>query len=237
MTASPLLCAPERKAELEARNALAQLEYLEYVVGRGQRAIRLSDVLQLQQLAVEGIYPCGGHFRDARFSVELPDSAHRPPPASMVEPHVLELLDAINSKTSFVTTRAAFALWRLNWIHAFPGGNGRTARAIAYLVLCIDMQMMLPGLPTMPALIAQQRDAYIDALRDVDHRALKTDGSVGALMNPDVLGPMDDYFTNIAVRQLLSAISANRKLPMKPFVTIFLRVATRAAEVWMRLKK
>lgn len=235
MRPSPLLCAAEKKAELEARNALQQLEYLEYLIARGQKAIHVSDVLQLQELAVQDIYPCGGNFRDARFEVNLPDSEHRPPPAALVEHHVRELLDVINAKDQFVTTRAAFALWRFNWIHPFPGGNGRTARAIAYLVLCIDMNMMLPGVPTMPALIALQRDGYIDALRAVDKRAVGIT-SLDVLMEPKIIGPMDSYLTAIATQQLLNAMTTTQRVP--PLLArILVRGVSRAVQYWFNRKK
>jgi Fic family protein len=43
--------------------------------------------------------------------------------------------------------RAAYALCRLNWIHPFAGGNGRTARAFSYLIICLDMQIIRPCHP------------------------------------------------------------------------------------------
>ncbi len=35
------------------------------------------------------------------------------------------------------TWLAAYALWRLNWIHPFIEGNGRTARAACYYLICM----------------------------------------------------------------------------------------------------
>jgi len=40
---------------------------------------------------------------------------------------------------------AAFSLWRINWIHPFANGNGRTARAFAYACLCIKAEHLLAG--------------------------------------------------------------------------------------------
>jgi Fic family protein len=34
---------------------------------------------------------------------------------------------------------AAFAMWRICWIHPFKDNNGRTARAFAYVCLCLKM--------------------------------------------------------------------------------------------------
>jgi len=59
-------------------------------------------------------------------------------------------------------------MWRLNWIHPFFGGNGRTARSIAYLVLCAGLGFRLPGAKTIPELIVEDRSPYYDALREAD---------------------------------------------------------------------
>ena len=29
----------------------------------------------------------------------------------------------------------AYLMWRVNWVHPFFGGNGRTSRAVAYMVM------------------------------------------------------------------------------------------------------
>ncbi|HET9282483.1 MAG TPA: Fic family protein [Candidatus Angelobacter sp.] len=52
---------------------------------------------------------------------------------------------------------AAYVIWRLNWIHPFADGNGRTSRALSYLVLCTRLGERLPGTVTIPDQnIAQQ---------------------------------------------------------------------------------
>ena len=63
---------------------------------------------------------------------------------------------------------AAYLMWRLNWIHPFFGGNGRTARAISYLVLCARLGFRLPGKVTIPDQIVNRRKDYIAALRSAD---------------------------------------------------------------------
>jgi hypothetical protein len=40
---------------------------------------------------------------------------------------------------------AAYVLWKMNWIHPFADGNGRTARAVSYVVLSIKLDSLLPG--------------------------------------------------------------------------------------------
>ncbi len=63
---------------------------------------------------------------------------------------------------------AALVLWRLNHIHPFINGNGRTARAACYFVLCVKAGGWLPGATILPELIRRDRAEYVDALRLVD---------------------------------------------------------------------
>jgi Fic family protein len=65
---------------------------------------------------------------------------------------------------------AAYVLWRLNYIHPFINGNGRTARAACYFVLCVKAKTWLPGAPILPELIKRERPTYVAALRDADRR-------------------------------------------------------------------
>jgi Fic family protein len=94
--------------------------------------------------------------------------------------------------------RASFALWRFNWIHPFSGGNGRTSRAVAYLILCIDVGSVLPGVPTVPALIYERRDEYLKALRAAD----ASERDTGVLD----LSEMDRFLGELVTRQLASAL-------------------------------
>jgi Fic family protein len=63
---------------------------------------------------------------------------------------------------------ASYLMWRINWIHPFFGGNGRTARAVSYLILCARLGFRLPGKKTIPDLIVENRDSYYGALRSAD---------------------------------------------------------------------
>jgi Fic family protein len=66
---------------------------------------------------------------------------------------------------------AAFVLWQLNRIHPFINGNGRTARAASYLVLCLKFKQWLPGTTILPELIRRDRDDYVAALKVADQTA------------------------------------------------------------------
>ena len=65
-------------------------------------------------------------------------------------------------------TLAAYVLWRLNYIHPFINGNGRTARAASYFVLCARVGEWLGGKVILPELLRDNRDRYIRALKEVD---------------------------------------------------------------------
>ena len=123
--AGPLLCDPGRKAELEARNGDDQLEYITDLVERGARELRESHVLTLQEIAIREIYPCGGRYRNATKDVFIQNSKHRLPEVAFVPSLVRDSVDWINRETGrSALERASYALWRLNWIHPFAGGNG-----------------------------------------------------------------------------------------------------------------
>jgi len=82
----------------------------------------------------------------------------------------------------------------VNWIHPFFGGNGRTARALSYLVLCARLGFRLPGSKTIPDLIVESREPYYVALRTAD--AAWTDGTLG-------LTEMESLMESLLADQLL----------------------------------
>lgn len=66
------------------------------------------------------------------------------------------------------TELAAYALWRLNWIHPFIEGNGRTARAACYYLICMRYGDLLPGKKIVPERIRENRGPYYQALATAD---------------------------------------------------------------------
>lgn len=168
---NPLICSPQEKPGIEAANCVEQLDYITYLVNRlHARRLRESQILELHRLCVQRLYPCGGRYRTALHEMEIRNSGHTPPRAASVRFLVSEMVDLVNADQweDDALERAAYALWRFNWIHPFAGGNGRTSRAIAYLVICMDWGVMLPGHETMPTILAERRDDYLDALQAAD---------------------------------------------------------------------
>jgi Fic family protein len=60
---------------------------------------------------------------------------------------------------------ATYVLWRINNIHPFINGNGRTARAACYFTLCVAVGGSLSGTKILPELIRDNRQEYCDALQ------------------------------------------------------------------------
>jgi Fic family protein len=86
----------------------------------------------------------------------------------------------------------------MNWIHAFTDGNGRTARAVSYLVLSVRLKMKIPGAPTIPEMIIDNREPYYAALEQAD-QALDT-GSAN-------LSAMETLLESLLAKQLLTVVS------------------------------
>lgn len=176
--------------------ALATIE--EYIKPERPFALRPSLILNLQHLAVEGLEENPGTWR--RTDVRIHQSRHNPPPPFRVEGLVLDLCDYVNDqwheRSAFHL--ASFIMWRLNWIHPFSDGNGRTSRALSYVILCVRLGYVLPGSPTIPDQIASDRCAYFEALEAAD----ATFAENGAYD----LGVMEEMLKGMLAKQLLGVI-------------------------------
>ena len=168
-TQSPKLYRDQQhKADLEARNALLQFDRVVSMIGPAAGVLKLTvaTTCELQWLAIRDIYTCAGRFRT--WGVLIDNTSHCPPPFEDVSALVEEMCDYANSKISDPIHTSAYLMWRFNWIHPFGGGNGRTSRAVSYLALCVGLNLVLPGSPTMPDQIVADRQPYYAALDAAD---------------------------------------------------------------------
>ena len=167
-----LITDPQAKAEAEALNGLRQYDFAVQVIqealDRRFFKLRLSLILALHRQALQGISAYAGNFRPG--DVEIKGSRHAPVGAHLVPELVEELCDYINAQweDGSALHLAAYAMWRLNWIHPFADGNGRTSRILSFVVLSIRVGAVLPGTPTFPELIVDHRHVYEDALDAAD---------------------------------------------------------------------
>ena len=162
-------------------------------------ALRVPLILDLQREAVAGIEAEPGQIR--RAAVRITRSEHEPPAAHLIPALLTEFCEQINDnwheKTAFYIS--AYAMWRLNWIHPFADGNGRTSRALSYALLSIKLGYVLPGAPTILQQIEEDNSHYIEALEKAD--AAVRDGR-------EDVEEMENMIRAMLAKQLLSVIDA-----------------------------
>jgi len=161
---------PELYDRIQETNLIRQYDLLTNCVEIGLRQGATSfdkyTLWALNHVAVANISQFGGRFRQEPIYV-----------GDHVPPHFREVPELMDRFISFIhenwfqlspTYLAAYGLWRLNWVHPFIEGNGRTARATCYYLLCARVGALLPGRKILPERIREDRADYVAALRAAD---------------------------------------------------------------------
>ncbi len=167
-----LITNPIELAKAEARNGLKQydagIQEAQSAIERGNFKLRSSLICSLHREALNGLTSYAGIFRPG--AVEIGKSRHEPPPAHLVHGLMEELCDYVNDNWARATPLhlAAYVMWRLNWIHPFADGNGRTSRTVSYVILSIRAGYVPSGSPSIPDQIVQDRAPYFEALEAAD---------------------------------------------------------------------
>jgi Fic family protein len=189
---------PQLFRQIEDRNLFAQYDFLRSSVDvnllHKNFNIGHEIILRLHSYAVVHICDSAGRYRTA--GVGINHSNHCPPPPEQVENFMAEYISYLNDnweKKSAIHL-AAYALWRMCWIHPFMEGNGRTSRAICCYVLCMKLGFWVPGRNTILKQIRDLRKPYYDALAEAD----KSDPRI----NYFNLGSMEEYLESLLVKQL-----------------------------------
>jgi Fic family protein len=161
---------PELFDRVQEQNLVRQYDFLttciEIGLIQGHTALDKYTLWALNHVAVANISQFGGRFREEPIYV----GKHLPPHFKEVP----ELMDRFISTTHenwfnwSATELAAYGLWRLNWIHPFIEGNGRTARATCYYLLCTKSGSLLPGKRIVPERIRDDREGYVAGLIAAD---------------------------------------------------------------------
>jgi len=158
---------------LEVSNGTRQYDFLRSIVeaaaaiGRPFLSQRLIKALNFHAIAC--LHTSAGEYRPCEVTV----GNHNPPAQYRVEALMEDFVNGVNRywEQTDPVALAAFVLWRLNYIHPFINGNGRTARAACYFVLCVRVGAWLPGQTILPELIRRDRDEYVTALQAADAAA------------------------------------------------------------------
>ncbi len=167
----------EQRALLEAENGLEQFDEVLRLAEAAipQQTIELTSnlILSLNALAIRNIRRSAGKFR--RIPIGISNTVHVPPPWEEVEQHVEDMCSYVNGHwrssgddLADAIHLASYVMWRINWIHPFRDGSGRTARAISYLLLTVRLGQLLQGEPTIADQIVDNRAPYYHALDDAD---------------------------------------------------------------------
>jgi len=162
---------PEFFARIQEQNLLRQYDLLtnciEVGLRQGIEAFDKYTLWGLNHAAVSNIAQFGGRFREQPIYV----GKHIPPHFNSV-PHLMDqFLSVVHENWTIIdhpTILPAYALWRMNWIHPFVEGNGRTARAACYYLICMRHGRLLPGNKIVPERIRENRGPYYEALAEAD---------------------------------------------------------------------
>jgi Fic family protein len=201
-----LITDPQERARREAENGSRQffvaVDIIRTHIHDAERPFRLrsSTILRLHKEVLEGIHLLAGTFRNT--PAKITGSGHDPVEAFMVPEETEHLCEYVNDNwsTKSALHLAAYVLWRLNWIHPFADGNGRTARTVSYVVLSIKLDSLLPGKPAIFDQIASDKTPYYHALEAAD-AAWKTTQQVEVSELETMLGGM-------LAKQLVAAVSS-----------------------------
>jgi Fic family protein len=162
---------PELYAKVEEQNLLRQYDLLlnciEIGLTKGIEAFDKYTLWSLNAAATANIAQFGGRYREEPIYV----GNHQPPHFKDVTNEMDRFFSLIHENWDVQddpTTLPAYALWRLNWIHPFVEGNGRTARAACYYLICMRQGRLLPGKKIVPERIRENREPYYAALREAD---------------------------------------------------------------------
>lgn len=155
---------------VQERNLIRQYDLLtnciEIGLKQGHTSFDKYVLWALNHAAVANISQFGGRFREEPIYV----GDHIPPHFKEVPELMDRFISTIHENWFNVspTALAAYGLWRLNWIHPFIEGNGRTARAVCYYLLCARAGGLIRGKKIVPERIREDRKPYYAALKAAD---------------------------------------------------------------------
>ncbi|MCY4024801.1 MAG: Fic family protein [Acidobacteria bacterium] len=156
--------------QLAVDNLARQYGFLGSIVNAAITAnrpmISTAVVAALNYHAISCLHVNAGAYRPCDVTV----GDHSPPTHHRVPELMNAFINEVNRywETTDVLSLASYCLWRLNHIHPFINGNGRTARALCYYVVCVKLGSLLGGDPILPDLIRRNRDEYVELLRATD---------------------------------------------------------------------
>jgi Fic family protein len=184
--------------KFEIENGARQYDFLRSAV---EAAIALERPFLSQTIlkalnfhAIACLHTSAGEFRPCKVYV----GEYEPPPEFQVQGLMDDFVNQVNRHwvEQDALALASYVLWRLNFIHPFINGNGRTARAACLFVLCVKLGGWLPGAPILPELIRRNRAEYITIMKETD--ASLKEGKID-------LTKLHEFLSSLLNEQLASA--------------------------------
>ena len=159
---------------------------VEAALGIEERVLSQTVLKAINYHAIACLHPYAGEYRPCPVTV----NGYDPPEHYRVPTLMDDFVNRVNRYWDGAdpVILSAYVLWRLNHIHPFINGNGRTARAASYFVLCLKNGALLHGKTIIPELLRKpdNKDKYREALRESDEAAKEGQlnlSSVVALLN------------------------------------------------------
>ena len=155
---------------LASRNLIGQYYFLESVIlasiNSNWKKVSSRLIKSFNHHAIAGLHEFPGQYRPCPVKVGdfLPPEHHRVP--TLMDEFVNDLNRWWESANAIAL--GSYALWKLNHIHPFVNGNGRTARALCYYLICVRTGVLLTGRPILPELIYENRTECISVLKRAD---------------------------------------------------------------------
>ena len=183
---------------LEIENAERQFTFMKSVlaasISMGRPFLSQHVIKAFNYHAITCLHISAGEYRPCDVVV----GQHRPPPPFRVNALMDDFVNQVNRhwEATDPVFLATFVLWKLNNIHPFINGNGRTARTACYYVLCLKNGGLIPGAITLPELIKREREKYCEHLQNA-HDTSKT-GEAD-------LAPLHGLVSDLLLEQINSA--------------------------------
>ena len=161
--------------ELAITNNIRQYNFLESIIQTslniGRPFLSQTVLKAINFHAIACLHTKAGEYRPCEVKV----GDYEPPVYYRVNDLMDDFVNQVNRawESADTITLAAYVLWILNCIHPFINGNGRTARAACYFVLCVKAGGLFGGNTILPELLLRNRDEYVNALKEVDGRVLQ----------------------------------------------------------------
>lgn len=184
--------------DLSIDNLERQYSFLESIIRAAlavnRRMLSTSIIKNLNLHAIACLHGSAGEYRPCEVTV----GSYLPPKHYRVNDLMNDFVNEVNYWSGIMdpVALATFVLWKVNHIHPFINGNGRTARALCYYIVCVGSGGLLRGSSILPELIRQNRSEYVLLLQEADRKY--------HARNPDFLVDLHNFLVRLLNEQLSS---------------------------------